>query len=284
MRRRIVDVTLHPQARLFRRLSPRRVRQALTGSILERSEARGKQLLFVFQRGVWLGLHLGMTGKLWAAPEGFVPGRHDHLVLRQNGRALVFTDPRQFGRVQMHLGPQAPDWWTALPSAITSPEFTSRRMRAFLDRHSRLPVKAALLLQSGFPGIGNWMADEVLWRARIHPARPAGELSQAALQALWTALRFVCRGALKHVGADYSDPPQGWLFHERWGKGGRCPTHGALLRRDTVGGRTTVWCGICQEPPQALKSQRAGAKGGRESDRSQAPGCGRSRGGRGAGE
>ena len=145
------------------------LRTGLTGARLLQSQASGKQMLFRFSGGLWLGLHLGMTGQLRLEPAGLNPDRHDHLFLRQRRQDLVFADPRQFGRVRVHHGPQTPVWWSDLAPALTGTKNTLDRVRLFLGRHGRLPIKAALLLQGGFPGIGNWMADEVLWQSCIHP-------------------------------------------------------------------------------------------------------------------
>ena len=242
----IVAVKLHPDKRIFRSVPTRLLQKRLPGTVLTRSESRGKQMLFQFSPDLWMGLHLGMTGELLVETPGFRAGKHDHLVLFQRERALVFRDPRQFGRVRTHFGSSEPDWWAKLPPAVDSPAFKRPFMAAFLQRHGRLPIKAALLLQAGFPGIGNWMADEILWRARIHPQTLARNLSPDQMKALWRDLRFVCRGALRSVANDFSDPPMGWLFHERWTAQGRCPIHKAPLRRATVGGRTTAWCEACQ--------------------------------------
>jgi formamidopyrimidine-DNA glycosylase len=187
-----------------------------------------------------------MTGTLRTEAAVFQPARHDHLVLYQARRALVFNDPRQFGRVLFHQGKRKPEWWSSLPPALDSPAFTVATVRAFLERHRALPIKAALLLQEGFPGIGNWMADEILWRAKVDPRRRAGKFPSPTLAALWTAIRFVSRGAMKHVSPAFSDPPKGWLCNERWKQGGVCPIHHSPLKRATVGGRTTAWCPRCQ--------------------------------------
>jgi formamidopyrimidine-DNA glycosylase len=242
----IVRVQAHAGKRPFRGVSVGQLGKSLTGAVFTRSEARGKRLLFGFSGGLWLGLHLGMTGKLLVESPAFQPDKHDHLVLFQCERALVFHDPRQFGRVRFAIQPDPPAWWEKLPPPVNSPEFTRAKMTAFLRRHPKLPIKAALLLQTGFPGIGNWMADEILWRAKIHPLAGAGSLSEDQVKRLWRSLLFVCRGAMKYVSADFSDPPRGWLFHERWNKGGHCPLDGTLLKRETVGGRTTAWCPQCQ--------------------------------------
>jgi len=243
-------VELHRQARVLRAVDPVALQKALRGSSLIASEARGKQMLFRFSGGLWLGLHLGMTGKLRVEPSNFSPARHDHLVLYQRGRALVFSDMRQFGRVFFHISARAPEWWANLPPALNSNHFTVAVMTDFLQRHRRLPIKAALLLQDGFPGIGNWMADEILWRTKLHPRVPAGTLRPLALRQLWRTIRFICAAAMEKIGKDFSDPPCGWFFHERWSREGRCPREKASLARETVGGRTTAWCPKCQARPR----------------------------------
>lgn len=246
LRNRVLSVEVHSATRVYRDADAKALRQALRGGRLLSSEAHGKRMVFRFSSHRWLGIHLGMTGGLRIEPPGYIPGRHDHLVLRQAERALVFSDPRQFGRVLFHVGKDKPDWWSDLPPSLISDEFTLDLMNNFLRRHGKLSVKAALLLQDGFPGIGNWMADEILWQTGLEPSLPCHRLTGAHQRAFWRRIRFVCRGALKTVGRDWSDPPRGWLFHERWSGKGQCPKHGAALRRDTIGGRTTVWCARCQ--------------------------------------
>lgn len=242
----VVRVELRGEKRVFRGGDPDSIetlrRQKLLGS-----ETRGKQILFRFSKGGWLGIHLGMSGKLRVEGAGFAPGKHDHLALFQKRRALVFSDPRMFGRVRFHIGRQEPDWWAGLPPAVTSLEFTAERLRRILQRRRRTPLKALLLMQEFFPGIGNWMADEILWQAHLHPRMAAGALDEAAARELWRVIRLVCRVALKTIGIDWRDPPAGWLFHQRWGANGCCPTHGIRLKHATVGGRTTAWCPRCQK-------------------------------------
>ncbi len=242
----ITRVSLHGQRRIFRGVDLPLLVKVLTGSKLLRSEARGKQMLFRYSKSAWLGLHLGMTGSLRTEHASFTPGKHDHLVIHQALRTLVFTDPRQFGRVQFHHGKSEPEWWCSLPPALDSADFTITALCAFLLRHRRLSIKAALLLQQGFPGIGNWMADEILWRAKLDPKTPAGELNGQIPALLWRTIRFVSRGAMKHVSPSFSDPPKSWLFNQRWKRDGVCPFHGTPLKREIVGGRTTAWCPRCQ--------------------------------------
>ncbi len=244
--RRVVGVEWHGDKRIFRGLDLPLLRATLEGATLRASEAHGKRMLFRFSKGGWLGLHLGMTGSLRCEPEPFTGGKHDHLVLHQREQALVFSDPRQFGRVLFHRGKTMPDWWASLPPAVTSPQFTRQALATFLARHAKAPIKAVLLDQAQFPGVGNWMADEILWRARINPRIPAGRLNARAANALWRQARFVCAAALRLVAPAHGDPPVSWLFAHRWEKGGRCPRDGVQLSRATIGGRTTAWCPRCQ--------------------------------------
>jgi formamidopyrimidine-DNA glycosylase len=75
----------------------------------------------------------------------------------------------------------------------------------------------------------------------------SGTIEGTRLRSLRKEIVFVCREALKHIGENFSDPPRGWLFHERWSAKGKCPRDGALLKRETIGGRTTAWCSKCQK-------------------------------------
>jgi formamidopyrimidine-DNA glycosylase len=247
--RRVRAVQLHPGAKVFRDCPARRVRRELTGATLVASAAAAKQMIFRFTGGRWLGLHLGMSGEMRAEPAGYTPQKHDHLVLVQRERCLVFSDPRMFGRVRLHVGRTPPAWWARLPAPILSDAFTAGAVAGYLRRRGRAPVKAVLLQQERFPGVGNWMADEILWRAAIHPRRPAGSLRPPEAQRLWRECRRVCRLALATIAGRGDDVPpalnahipDSWLFNHRWEDGGRCPRTGARLVREEVGGRTTCW-------------------------------------------
>lgn len=251
--RRVQWVVLHENVRVFRETSTERLSHDLPGRTLQSLATHGKQMLVRFSRDGWLGLHLGMTGQLLCEPEAFVPATADHLVLYQKGRALVFRDPRQFGRVRWHVGTDRPIWWRDLPPELLSEDFTTSHVQAFLQRHRKAPMKRVLLDQTAFPGIGNWMADEILWRARIHPACPAGRITRPVLRRLYEAIRFVAQGAMETVAVDYADPPESWLMRHRWRDGGRCPMTKKPLVRRTIGGRTTAFSPARQTFPPELR-------------------------------
>ena len=94
------------------------------------------------------------------------------------------------------------------------------------------------------------MADEILWRASLHPATPAGSLDDAQVRALWEKVRWVSRTAIRIINDDWTYPAT-WLFTHRWEPGGQCPRCRAALDRATVGGRTTCWCPLCQPASSA---------------------------------
>lgn len=264
----VASVRLHPRAGVFKTCDPAALAAILPGARLDSSAAAAKQMLFRFTAAdaartpLWLGIHLGMTGELTVRPAGLPAAKADHLILdqpaapaakRSLGRSLVFSDFRMFGRVQFHAGHDAPAWWTGIAPAITSPAFTLDAVSAFLRRRARAPLKAVLLMQERFPGIGNWMADEILWRASLHPARRCGDLTPAEVKKLHRETVWVAAQALRLIGEadtpEWPDPPATWLFQHRWEDGGKCPRTRKPLERATIGGRTTCWSPARQKLP-----------------------------------
>lgn len=254
---RVLRVALHGEKRIWRGSDVKAAAQVLTGATVRDSTTRGKQMLFRFTKGGWLGVHLGMTGSLRVEPPDFAPGKHDHLVLYQKKQALVFSDARMFGRLRFHEGKEAPAWWTELPPEVASAEFTLARLNEIFRRRPRAPLKGVLLEQQFFPGVGNWMADEILWQTRTHPRCTAEQLDDTARRALWRTARAVCRTAMKTIGVDWGDPPKGWLLHDRFNTTGRCPRHRTTLIRETIAGRTTAWCEKCQKLPKKGRAKKA---------------------------
>ncbi|WP_309386657.1 Fpg/Nei family DNA glycosylase [Cerasicoccus frondis] len=247
-------VECNPKARIYRDSSTAEITEALTGVTLRASFAQAKQMLFQFSGGRWLGLHLGMTGKLLCNAKQAERGKWDHFVLRQASRTLVFRDPRQFGLLRLHIGQAPPDWWTEIPPPVLSDAFTPDVMDAFLARRAKSPIKAVLLMQERFPGIGNWMADEILWRAQIFPETKCAQLTAVQRNTLYRKVREVAADALRAIaGAGGELPPdlnvnipESWLFWHRWRDGGHCPKDGEALQRKAVGGRTSCFCPQCQ--------------------------------------
>lgn len=152
----------------------------------------------------------------------------DRFTLRfEDGGSLALRDRRRLGRVVLD-----PDLSRLGPDLA---EITRREFRERVGR-GRAPLKARIMDQSTIAGVGNLLADEALWRARLSPLREAGALSEEELDALRRALRAATRRAISLGGVHTGD-----LIPHR-GRGGHCPRCATPLERATVGGRTTWWC------------------------------------------
>jgi formamidopyrimidine-DNA glycosylase len=256
LRAPILRIATHPQARVFRGIDEVEASfHALRGQPLLWSATHGKQMLFRLGPHHWLGLHLGMTGELRLEPPDHAPLRHDHLVLFTKKFALVFADSRLFGRVRLdHTTDDAPPlWWRELPPAPTDDAFTFSHLQSAF--RSQRPVKALLLDQALFPGVGNWMADEILWRSSLHPLTPAASLALAEQKKLFQKTRWVSEKALHYIAPAWDDPPASWFYHYRWTAEQSCPQCSTTLIREEAAGRTTCWCPQCQ-PPLAIPAAR----------------------------
>ena len=250
MGRPVAKVLTHPHARIYRDIPAPAIRKGLKGRSLVASETHGKQMMFRFSGGAWMGLHLGMTGKLFSSDLDYEPQKGDHLVLVLDDRQLVFSDYRMFGKLTLDVTDQeeGPEWWRELPPRTLDRGFTKKAHSAFVRRFPKTPLKTLLLDQRGYPGIGNWMADEICWRLGIAPQKRVGEIGDETLDEIWKMTRQVSRDALRVIGDTWETPPNSWLFNHRWKDGGTCPRRGCrtdLVRAD-LRGRTTCWCPQCQ--------------------------------------
>ncbi len=239
--RRITE-TLVPDEWFCRPHEPQEVVAALTGRRVLTARRRGKLLLLDISGGSCLGVRFGMTGRLVVDGRAAIDQLEyssrrsdpawDRFGLRFGRRGMLFiNDPRRLGSVQLDpdedvLGPDA--------LSITQDELTQALVR------SSTAVKACLLDQHRVAGIGNLLADEVLWRAGIDPARPAHSLDAAQLTALHASLTHTLPELLARGGSHTGD-----LMNDR-SRAGRCPTDGAELQRRTIGGRTTYSCPMHQ--------------------------------------
>lgn len=251
---RITSVHLATGKRVLREVDVVDLRAALAGGAILAGSTHGKQMCFRVRPGDgglpgWLGVHLGMTGELYLRPAGHAAIAHEHFAVGTANGTAIFRDPRLFGRLHWCRGAEPPSWWRNLPPEVNDPAFTPERLETLLHRHRRAPLKAVLLNQAAFPGVGNWMADEILWRARLHPAALAGGLRPAWRRNLYASIREVATDALAMIaGLEHAPPaelnervPEHWLFNHRWADGGLCPRTGRPLTRAPIGGRTTCW-------------------------------------------
>jgi formamidopyrimidine-DNA glycosylase len=249
LHRRIVDVD-DSDTFVCRPHSPGQLRDALTGRTLTAVGRRGKMMWCATsgvgrsaEPGPDLGIHLGMSGRIVVvapdgqAAEGGGPRRRaarphqatwDRFALEfADGGRLILVDPRRLGRVRLDpdldaLGPDA--------EQVTPEEFRSLILKG------TIAVKARLLDQSKIAGVGNLLADEVLWQAKVSPSARVNTLRRQDADRLYRALQSALRSAIAKGGAHTGD-----VISARH-PGGTCPRCGAEMLHGTVGGRSTWWC------------------------------------------
>ncbi|HET9288031.1 MAG TPA: bifunctional DNA-formamidopyrimidine glycosylase/DNA-(apurinic or apyrimidinic site) lyase [Gaiella sp.] len=244
--------------RLTRPVDPGLVADALVGEQVAAVERRGKYLLWRLTSGRTLVVHLRMTGSLRHAPAGELPAdAHRRATLGlDTGAEVAYRDVRRFGTWELldedHLRPYLASRLGPEPLA---PSFTAARLARIVEGR-RAPIKAVLLDQRRIAGIGNIYADEALWRARIHPRRPAGELDAGEVARLHRAVRAALRRGVELQGStlrDYVTPDGdgGGMQHEFhvYGRLGEpCDRCGRPIERIVVAGRGTWLCPRCQRP------------------------------------
>jgi len=251
--RRITAVECAPDSIVLEGVAPARMQRALLGRRVGAVRRHGKHLWLELDRRPWPCFHFGMAGGFHAPDARGVrlvssgdraqswPPRFTKLLLSfEDGGALAMSDGRRLGRIRLREDPRGEppisllgfDALRGLPAHAGFKEHLAGRAA---------PVKAVLLDQSFAAGVGNWIADEVLYQARIDPRRPARSLSTDEVRRLRAALRLVVATAVR-ARADSDRYPRGWLFHRRWGRqAGAVTARGESIRHATVGGRTTAW-------------------------------------------
>ena len=269
--------------RWSRPLAPHELEQALAGRRIERLGRRGKYLVWSFDGDVHLAQHLRMTGSVLADPDpepahtrvrmelgparrGAGAGAGSAATRPRAARRLVIVDPRRFGTGELLLGSDALEAFFAARLGLEpfDERFTAEHLRA-LAKGRTAPIKSFLLDQRRIAGVGNIYADEALFRAGIHPRRPAGRLTReqharlrdgviAALSAGIDA-----RGAsiddFRHVDGVRGSFQDQFLVHMREGE--PCVVCGSPIVKMVVGGRGTYVCETCQ-PPFRRRGSRPG--------------------------
>src|SRR3954468_13420521 len=248
-------------------LAPEAVRDALEGRRVERLARRRKYLGWELSDDVFLLMHLRMTGTLLLDPPPETPYVRVRFVLDGGAHELRFCDPRRFGTGELAMGPAALEAFFAARLGLEplSDELTGDALRA-MARGRRAPVKAFLLDQRRIAGVGNIYADEALFRARIHPLRPAGSLTRAQYDALAGAVRDALPAGLGAGGATiddfrHADGVSGafqheFLVHRR--RGEPCPECGSEVVKFVAAGGGTYACENCQPRPRVRRSRPRG--------------------------
>ena len=237
--------------RLVRPYEPAGVAAELEGERVASVERRGKYLIVRFESGLALLVHLRMTGGFPKAPAS-----HERAVLTlDDGTRVSYRDVRRFGTWEVHDRVAAEAYLAGrLGPEPLGPDFTKAFLRQRLVGRTA-PVKAAILDQRVVAGLGNIYADESLWRARLHPRRPAEELTTSEVDRLHRGIRAALERGIATEGADLGDGvyASGSMQDEFrvYGRGGEpCDRCGTPIAKTRVAGRGTWFCPRCQ--PEVL--------------------------------
>jgi formamidopyrimidine-DNA glycosylase len=245
-------------------LAPEAVVDAVQGRRVQALARRGKYLVWELEDEAFLLMHLRMTGTLLYDAAPGTPYERVRWVLG-DGHELRFCDPRRFGTGELALGAAARDAFfdARLGLEPLDGELTGEALRR-MARGRRAPVKAFLLDQRRVAGIGNIYADEALFRARIHPLRPAGSLKREQYDSLAVAVREALQAGVAAGGASiddfrHVDGVRGafqneFLVHRR--RGEPCPRCATPVVKFVAAGRGTYACERCQPRPRRRRARR----------------------------
>ncbi len=239
---------------VFEGVSPARIRRALTGKRILAVHRKGKHIWFELDRPPHPLFHFGMTGgfhtpqsealKFMPHPspkETHWPPRFVKVHLTfASGDELVMTNKRRLGRIRLRHDPEheIPLSLLGFDPLLDMPT-PGKFVSLILSR--KAVIKPLLMNQSFIAGIGNWIADEVLYQSKIKPTRRANSLSESESRRLHARIRHVIQTAVKADGKKERFP-RTWLYHRRWDKGNHHRTiHGRSIKHITLAGRTTAW-------------------------------------------
>jgi formamidopyrimidine-DNA glycosylase len=250
--------------RLVRPYEPAEVAAELEGERVAAVERRGKYLIVRFESERVLLIHLRMTGSLRHSADGLSNDPHRRAVVRlDDGSDVAYRDVRRFGTwLLLEPGELEPYLAPRLGDEPLDALFTAARLGERLEKR-RAPIKAALLDQRTLAGMGNIYVDEALWRAKIHPLRPAESLDKAELRRLHKGVRQALELGIRRQGStlrDYALPDGGSGSMQDefkvYGRGGEpCDRCGTPIVKSRVAGRGTWFCPTCQpaQPSQAAR-------------------------------
>jgi formamidopyrimidine-DNA glycosylase len=271
--------------RLVRPYEPAEVAAELEGERVAAVERRGKYLIVRFESDRVLLIHLRMTGSLRHYPHESGPHESDPnepepseserdglsddphrraVVSLDDGTDVAYRDVRRFGTwLLLEPGELEPYLAPRLGDEPLDALFTAARLGERLAKR-RAPIKAALLDQRTLAGMGNIYVDEALWRAKIHPLRPAESLDRNELRRLHRAVRQALELGIRRQGStlrDYALPDGGSGSMQDefkvYGRGGEpCDRCGTPISKSRVGGRGTWFCATCQPYAASSSSSR----------------------------
>ncbi|KAH6982133.1 Formamidopyrimidine-DNA glycosylase N-terminal domain-containing protein [Ilyonectria sp. MPI-CAGE-AT-0026] len=280
------------------------VEAALKGKKIVSAGSQGKYFWITLEKPPHLVMHFGMTGWVHIKDEKTAytnyykkmkdediaqwPPRFWKFQFATEGTPAVevaFTDSRRFGRVRLvdcpgdEIRKHSPLVENGPDPVVDLDRFTEEYLRGKM-RARHVPIKALLLDQAMISGIGNWVADETLYQAKLHPEQYCDDFDDAQITNLYENIRYVCQTSVDKLG-DSDQFPKHWLFNYRWSKGAKGTAaklpNGEKLAFITVGGRTSCYApgvqkktgktvpGIKEEPVEGKATAEAPKKSRKKS-------------------
>ncbi len=227
--------------------------EKLFGEVIESVERRAKYLILYTSKYKLL-IHLGMSGAIRVVEDEFDFKKHDHFLLQiEEGKVLVYNDPRRFGFILLYGKDQEIPFLEKLAPEPLSDDFNVDYLFPKLQGRTR-PIKSLLMDQEFVVGVGNIYANESLFMAGIHPERPANNVNKQELGRLIDAIKEVLQRAILQGGTtlkDFTTPDgsPGYFAQELmvYGqKGQACVLCGTEIERIVLTNRATYFCPKCQ--------------------------------------
>ncbi|GLT95329.1 hypothetical protein SLE2022_130180 [Rubroshorea leprosula] len=234
-------------------VSPSDFETSLVGKTIVSAHRKGKNMWLQLDSPPFPSFQFGMTGAVYIKGVAVTkykrsavndtdewPSKFSKFFIElDDGLELSFTDKRRFARVRLLKDPASVTPISELgPDALLEPMTVDQFTESLSKK--KIGIKALLLDQSFISGIGNWVADEVLYQARIHPQTPASNLSKENCATLLKSIKEVLEKAVE-VGADSSQFPSNWILHSRDNKPGKAFVDGKKIEFISAGGRTTAY-------------------------------------------
>ena len=227
----------------------------LPGQVVKSMGRRGKYLLFYLTDKVLIS-HLRMEGKYFYYPDQVPERKHAHVLIHfEDGGTLVYEDVRKFGTMEL-LAPELLEAYFLSKKLGPEPTEQDFNLEIFIGalKKSKKPIKSHLLDQTLVAGLGNIYVDEVLWRAKVHPASPSQSLTIAEATAIHNQTISVLGQAVEKGGSTirtytnaFGEDGTMQDFHQVYDKAGQaCSRCGAIIEKIQLGGRGTHFCPKCQ--------------------------------------
>lgn len=251
--KRILRCSAAEDTKVIDGVAPSRLEAALVGRTIAAARRKGKNLWLVLDSPPYPSFQFGMAGAIYikgvelskykrsaVSPTEEWPSKYSKLFVElDDGLEFSFTDKRRFAKIRLLDNPEAVPPISELgPDALCEPMQLDEFVQSFGRKNA--PIKSLLLDQSFMSGIGNWMADEVLYQARIHPMQTSSKISKEKCKALHRCIKEVIEKSVE-VGADSNEFPENWIFHSREKKPGKAFVDGKKIDFVTVGGRTSAY-------------------------------------------